>query len=413
MAERTEGAREPKITAMLEERIAAGDFPSAVYLVAERGVARFTGALGDAVREPVRHAATLETIYDLASLTKPLVTGLLTATLVERGEVELDGAVSHYLSEFAREDKRAVTVRQLLTHTSGLPAWRPLYLLAGGDPSRALEVIASQPLEQEPGARVVYSDLGFITLGLLLQRVTDSPLAALARERIFAPLKLARTFFNPENSFQTSVAACESGGNAYEREMCEKQYAAQPGSRSGHQTESESSRHPEGERASQPEGERRETRAANWRTGTIWGEVHDGNAFFLGGAAGHAGLFSTAREALTLALQFLPRTSQLLADETCALFRTNMTAGLDEARSFAWQLAATPDSTAGPLLPPDSFGHLGFTGTSCWVDPNRERLFILLTNRTHARALPFVNINSVDASTRSPSRLSNAAADDG
>jgi serine-type D-Ala-D-Ala carboxypeptidase len=371
MAERTEGAREPKITAMLDERIAAGDFPSAVYLVAERGEVRFTDALGDAVREPVRHAATIDTIYDLASLTKPLVTGLLTATLVERRLVELDGAVSNYLSEFEREDKREITVRQLLTHTSGLPAWRPLYLLADGGPSRALETIAAQPLEQTPGARVVYSDLGFITLGLLLQRATGSPLDALARERVFAPLKLARTFFNPEKSFQTSVAACESGGNAYEREMCESQ------------------------QVSQPEDDRRTPRAANWRTGTIWGEVHDGNAFFLGGAAGHAGLFSTARETLTLASQFLPRTSQLLAGETCALFRTNMTEGLNEARSFAWQLAATPDSTAGPLLPPDSFGHLGFTGTSCWVDPNRERVFILLTNRTHARALPFVNINSV------------------
>jgi len=135
--------------------------------------------------------------------------------------------------------------------------------------------------------------------------------------------------------------------------------------------------------------------AADWRTATIWGEVHDGNAYFLGGAAGHAGLFSTARETLRLAEQFLPRTTRLLAPATCALFRTNMTEGLNEARSFAWQLAATPDSTAGPLLPPESFGHLGFTGTSCWIDPTSERVLILLTNRTHARALPFVNINSV------------------
>jgi CubicO group peptidase (beta-lactamase class C family) len=368
-----------QITELLTERIAAGDFPSAVYLVAERGTVRFGDALGDAVREPVRRAATLETIYDLASLTKPLVTGLLTAMLVERDEVRLDGAVSLYLSEFAREEKRAITVRQLLTHTSGLPAWRPLYLLADGDAARTLEVIAAQPLEQAPGARVVYSDLGFITLGLLLQRVTGSPLAELARERIFAPLKLARTFFNPEKSFQTSVAACESGGNAYEREMCETQQVGQP----------------EGESSVQPESNQSTPRATNWRDRTIWGEVHDGNAFFLGGAAGHAGLFATARETLRLAEQFIQRTTQLLEPTTCILFRMNMTEGLNEARSFAWQLASTPDSTAGPLLYPESFGHLGFTGTSCWVDPYYERVFILLTNRTHARALPFVNINSV------------------
>lgn len=362
MTERAEGTGEPNITAMLEERIAAGDFPSAVYLVAERGAVRFAGALGDAVRDPERRRATLETIYDLASLTKPLVTGLLAATLVERGAVGLDDPVAKHLAEFATEEKRAVTIRHLVTHTSGLPAWRPLYILCDGDASRVLEVIASQPLEQPPGSRVVYSDLGFITLGLLLQRVTQTPLVELVRREIFAPLELRRTFFNPEKSLQTEVAASESGGNGYERAVCESEHGAQS--------------------------------LKGWRTQTVWGEVHDGNAYFLGGAAGHAGLFSTARETLKIARQFLARETMLLAPETCALFRTNMTEGLNEARSFAWQLAATHESTAGPRLAPDSFGHLGFTGTSCWIEPASERVFILLTNRTHAHALPFVNINS-------------------
>ena len=351
------------ISAMLAERIEAGDFPAAVYLVAERGVARFAGALGDAVREPARHPATLETVFDLASLTKPLVTGMLLARLVERGAVGLDSPVAEHLPEFGAGDKRAVTARHLLTHTSGLPAWRPLYLLTGGDRGRALEVIAGQPLERAPGGRVVYSDLGFITLGLLAEAVTGARLAELARAEIFGPLELSRTFFNPERSLRTGLAACESGGNAYERGMCE----------------------------SEPGG----GRGVRWREGTIWGEVHDGNAYFLGGAAGHAGLFSNAGEALRLASQFLPRTSGLLGPETCEHFRTDMTEGLNEARSFAWQLAATPDSTAGPRLPPDAFGHLGFTGTSCWIDPARERVFLLLTNRTHARQLPFANINGV------------------
>jgi CubicO group peptidase (beta-lactamase class C family) len=351
-----------EISAMLAERIEAGDFPSAVYVVAERGRVCFADALGDAVREPGRRAATLETIYDLASLTKPLVTGLLAALQVERGGLELDGKVSQYLEEFDSEEKRPITLRHLLTHTSGLPAWRPLYLLTRGGPERVLETIAAEPLEQGPGARVVYSDLGFITLGLILQRVTDVTLAELARREIFEPLGLARTFFNPSKSLQSEVAACESGGSAYERGMCET----------------------EGRKA-----------GGEWRTQTIWGEVHDGNAFFLGGAAGHAGLFSNARETLRIAEQFLPRTTRLLSPDTCALFRTNMTEGLNEARSFAWQLAATPESTAGPRLPPEAFGHLGFTGTSCWTDPARERTFILLTNRTHARTLPFANINSV------------------
>lgn len=346
---------------MLAERIEAGDFPSAVYVVAERGRVRFAGALGDAVREPDARHATPETIYDLASLTKPLVTGLLTALRVERGELELDGKVFRHLEEFDTEEKRSITLRHLLTHTSGLPAWRPLYLLTEGGPERVLETIAAEPLEREPCVRVVYSDLGFITLGLIIQRVAGAPLADLARRDIFEPLGLTRTFFNPSKSLQTETAACESGGNAYERGVCET----------------------EGRKVT-----------GKWRTQTIWGEVHDGNAFFLGGAAGHAGLFSNARETLRIAEQFLPRTTRLLSPGTCALFRTNMTEGLNEARSFAWQLAATPESTAGPRLPPEAFGHLGFTGTSCWTDPASERTFILLTNRTHARPLPFVNINS-------------------
>jgi CubicO group peptidase (beta-lactamase class C family) len=348
------------ISSMLAERTSAGDFPSAVYIVAEGARVAFADALGHAVFEPERRAATLETVYDLASLTKPLVTGLLTAQLVERGELDLDKEVARYLPEFDVEDKRAITIRQLLTHTSGLPAWRPLYLLARGERERALPTIAGLPLESAPGRSVLYSDLGFITLGFLLERMHGGSLASLAQREIFAPLNLKRTFFNPERAIRTETAACELG-NAYERATCGEEQAAS---------------------------------YAGWREQLIWGEVHDGNAHFLGGAAGHAGLFSTARETLKLAQQFLSSQTQLLAPETCALFRTNMTAGMEEARSFAWQLAATKDSTAGPRLPPDSFGHLGFTGTSCWTSPERGRVFILLTNRTHARALPFVNINS-------------------
>ena len=355
------GARDEAISAMLAERIAAGNFPSAAYAVAEGARVVFSDALGDAVREPERLAATPDTIYDLASLTKPLVTGLLCALFVERASLELDAPISRHLPEFDREDKRPLTARHLLTHTSGLPAWLPLYFTAGGERGRVPEAIAAVPLEHAPGARVVYSDLGFITLGLLLSKLSGVPLAELARREIFGPLGLQRTFFNPERALRTGVAACESGGNLYERETCAHREGAD---------------------------------SFAWREGLIWGEVHDGNAHFLGGAAGHAGLFSTAFETTRIAAQFLAEQSRLLSPETCRLFRTNMTEGLNEARSLAWQLAATKDSTAGPALPPDAFGHLGFTGTSCWLDPRRQRTFVLLTNRTHARPLPFVNINS-------------------
>lgn len=354
-------ALEKTIFSFLAEHIAAGDFPSAVYLVAKRGAAIFGGALGNAVVNPQPIPATLDTIYDLASLTKPLITGLLCSRRIEAGELTLDSSIAHYLAEFDRTDKQDITVRELLTHTAGLPAWQPLYVLAEGECDRAVAALANLKLEYKPGTCVVYSDLSFILLGFLLERMTGIRLAQLARQEIIEALKLQHTFFNPEQALQTGIAACEIG-NGYEREMCRDSGGSE---------------------------------YRDWRKELIWGEVHDGNAHFLGGAAGHAGLFSTAHETFVLAQQFLAGESKLLKAETCQLFRQNMTPGLEEARSLGWQLAETKDSTAGPDLPADSFGHTGFTGTSCWIDPQHERVFILLTNRTHARTLPFANINSV------------------
>lgn len=353
--------RNEKLSGFLTEYINSGEFPSAVYLIGEGEEVVFADALGHSVVQPYRIANKLDTIYDLASLTKPLITGMLCARRIELGELTLDSSVSHYLPEFERTDKQMITVRELLTHTSGLPAWRPLYILAEDERERAAGAIASLDLEYKPGTRVVYSDLGFIALGILLERMTGHQLADLAQREIFEPLNLKQTFFNPEVALQTGIAACETG-NLYEKNMC-----AESGSGN----------------------------YSNSRQRLIWGEVHDGNAYFLGGAAGHAGLFSTATELFQLAQQFIPGYSHLLTAETCALFRQNMTEGLEEARSLAWQLAATKDSTAGTDLPPDAFGHNGFTGTSLWIDAEHARVFILLTNRTHARELPFANINAV------------------
>lgn len=353
--------RNERLSGLLQTHIDTGEFPAAVYLVGERDQIVYEDALGYSVVEPYRIANKLDTIYDLASLTKPLVTALLCARRIELGELTLDSSVSHYLAEFDRTDKQIITVRELLTHTSGLPAWRPLYLLTDDEPERAAGAIANLDLEYKPGTRVVYSDLGFIALGILLERMSHQRLADMAKHEIFEPLNLQQTFFNPELALQTGIAACETG-NAYEVDMCKQSGAGE---------------------------------YANSRQRLIWGEVHDGNAYFLGGAAGHAGLFSTARETFVIAQQFLGHMTKLLTPDTCRLFRENMTPGLEEARSLGWQLAATKDSTAGVSLPPDSFGHNGFTGTCVWIDPNSQRVSILLTNRTHARALPFANINAV------------------
>src|SRR4029078_10616169 len=212
--------RNDQLTALLQQHIEAGEFPSAVYLVGARDQIIYEVALGNSVVEPYRVANKIDTIYDLASLTKPLVTSLLCARRIELGELTLDSSVSHYLPEFERTDKQMITVLELLTHTSGLPAWRPLYLLTNDEPDRAVGAIANLDLEYQPGTRVIYSDLGFITLGFLLERMTGQRLATLAQHEIIQQLQLKHTFFNPELSLQTGIAASETG-NTYERNMCE------------------------------------------------------------------------------------------------------------------------------------------------------------------------------------------------
>src|ERR1043165_6208931 len=210
-----------QLSNLLQQHIEAGEFPSAVYLVGERDQIIYEDALGFSVVEPYRVANKIDTIYDLASLSKPLVTSLLCARLIELGELTLDSSVSHYLPEFDRTDKQMITIRELLTHTSGLPAWRPLYLLTDDQPDRAAGAIANLDLEYKPGTRVVYSDLGFIALGILLERLMAHRLADMAQREIFDALSLQQTFFNPEIALQTGIAACESG-NVYEADMCKE-----------------------------------------------------------------------------------------------------------------------------------------------------------------------------------------------
>jgi CubicO group peptidase (beta-lactamase class C family) len=350
-----------QISEFLQSRIDENDFPSAVYVVAEKGEIIFQDALGLAIVSPIKTEAKLTTIYDLASLTKVLVTGLLCAKLIEKGAINLSDKISKYFGEFNREEKREITIENLLLHTSGFVNWKPFYLMTN-DKSEIPNLIAAELLANARGSTIVYSDLNFILLGVLLEKIHGKPLDEIAKEEIFAPLKLRNTFYNPPRSRRDEFAATEFG-NYHEKNVClELGY---------------------------------DVSAHDWRDYQICGEVHDGNCWFMDGVSGHAGLFSNAEETLKIARQFLAEESVLLKSETCALFRTNFTPGLNEARSIGFQLAETPESTASLALSKDSFGHLGFTGTSVWIEPETERVFILLTNRTHARELPFVLINSV------------------
>ena len=354
-----------EIATFLSSRIDAGDFPSAVYLVAEKGEIVLHEALGHAVVEPELIEATTDTIYDLASLTKPLVTGLLAAEQIEDGDLGLDSRIDIYFNDPPIADLK---IRDLATHTSGLSAWKPLYLLAEHASSIDLAAVIANEGLRASGLSVEYSDLNFIALALMIEGLRPDLEFDLEVAR---RLGLTRTAFNPlARGFDREEIAASEKGNEFERRMCiELGFTREIETAAGQNVA--------------------------FRSDLIWGEVHDGNAYFMGGVAGHAGLFSTAEEVFKIASQFLPEYTQILKPETCKLFRTNFTQGMNEHRSFAFQLASTPDSTAGTKMSPESFGHLGFTGTSLWIDPVKERVFILLTNRTHDHALPFVNINSV------------------
>lgn len=349
-----------KISAFLQSRIEANDFPSAVYSVAEKGEIILQDALGFAVVEPEKIDAKFDTIYDLASLTKVLITGLLCAKLIETGEINLTDKISKFFDEFNTDEKREITIENLLTHTSGFVNWKPFYLTTDSK-SEILDFIVSEPLLNQIDTTVVYSDLNFILLGLLIEKLYGEDLETISKREIIDGLALQNTFFNPPKDLQKRIAASEKS-NEFEKQTCLEQ---------GY-----------------------DVSKYVWRNYQIWGEVHDGNCYFMNGVSGHAGLFSTVEETFKIAQQFLANQTTLLKPETCKLFRTNFTPNLNEARSIAFQLAETSDSTASQSLQKNSFGHLGFTGTSLWIEPETERIFILLTNRTHAHALPFVNINS-------------------
>ena len=357
-----------QISQFLQERIDAGDFPSAVYLVAEKGEIVFQDALGYAVVEPERIEARIDTIYDLASLTKPLITGLLIGKLLATEEIDLSDLAFRYLPEFKNDDKRVINLERLLLHTSGLTAWKPFYFEAEDRPD-ILNFISELPRELPEDSKVVYSDLNFTVLMFIVEKLYAARIDEAAKEEIFVELGLRDTYFNPDAELKHRIAASEKG-NEYERNTCEEMG------------------YPDSEKPAK-------AGTPNFRNRVIWGEVHDGNAWFMDGVAGHAGLFSTVEEVYKLAKEFLPRFTTVLTPETCEIFFTNFTRDLNESRSIAFQLAETPESTAGTKMSPESFGHLGFTGTSLWIDPVKERIFILLTNRTHAHPLPFVNINSV------------------
>jgi beta-glucosidase-like glycosyl hydrolase/CubicO group peptidase (beta-lactamase class C family) len=329
------------VYALLDRAVADGAFPGGVLAVGLNGqlVVHAFGQLEPGVE--TRETDT-NSIYDVASLTKPIVTTTALMMLAQQHRLDLDLPVGSYLPDFAASAhsdpdpswRAQVTVRMLLLHDSGLPGHRDFYKDAQGHDAILSRVVA-EPLIHKPGTQVEYSDLGFILLGEIVERLTGQALDAFAKQKIFAPLGMDRSQFNPPRSLRKDIAPTEKD--------------------------------------------------TTYRKRLIRGEVHDENAWAMGGIAGHAGLFSTAPDVAAFAQMILNggiyAHERLLARSTIQQFTARETIG-DSARALGWDVPAEP-SSSGRYFSPKSFGHTGFTGTSLWIDPERKLFVALLTNRVY------------------------------
>ena len=324
------------IERVVERGIKAGGYPGASVIVGRKGAAVFEKGFGKLSWSPSSTPVDAQrTIYDVASLSKVVGTTTAIMILYDEKKIGLDDLVVNYIPTFNGGDKDKVTIRQLLTHTSGLPAGRDIWRIAQ-TPLEARALVLSTPLEGRPGAQYIYSDLGADVLGLLVEVVSGEPLDKFLTRRVFEPLGMDETMYRPADSLRFRVAPTE---------------------------------------VTPPRGY------------PLRGEVHDENAYALGGVAGHAGLFSTAADLSVFAQMMLNGGEydgiQIISKSTVELF-TSRAFG---HRALGWD-TAEGDYGSGRFLGPTAYGHTGFTGTSMWIDPEREMFVILLTNRVHAaRAL--------------------------
>lgn len=309
-------------------------FPGAVVAVGRQGKLVHLQSFGKLSYAADAAPVTAETLYDLASLTKVIATTTMTMILVDEGRLDLDKAVQDFLPRFRGEGKEQVTVRHLLTHSAGIDWWAPLYEELEGQDAY-VERIQAMPLVYEPGTESLYSDLGIILLGEILERVAGEQLETFVRRRVFEPLGMEDTMYRPAAELRERIAPTEKDP---------------------------------------------------WRGRVVRGEVHDENAFALGGVAPHAGLFGTAGDLARFAQMIMNggvfEHHRIVSRETVERF--TRPAGVPEStRALGWDTKSPEGSSAGDLFSPDSFGHTGFTGTSLWIDPERELFVILLTNRVH------------------------------
>jgi uncharacterized protein YbbC (DUF1343 family)/CubicO group peptidase (beta-lactamase class C family) len=319
------------VDAIIEQAIAQRTIPGAVVLIGHDGHVIYRKAFGHRALEPRPEPMTLDTVFDIASMTKVVATTTAVMQLAELGKVRISDAVVRYLPEFGQNGKEDITVRQLLTHFGGLAADLDLQTPWEGKETAYKMAFAEKP-ETPPGAGFVYSDVGFIVLGALVEKVSGESLDRYASQHIFTPLKMTRTRYAPPKAWRAKIAPTQYDEHDH----------------------------------------------------MLRGEAHDPTAFRMGGIAGHAGLFSTADD--------LARFAQVLLDGGGRILSPLMVGKMTSPeqpptatvlRGFGWDVDSPFSSNRGDLLPVGSFGHTGFTGTSIWIDPTTKTYIILLTNAVH------------------------------
>ena len=334
------------ITRALQAAVDEKVFPGAVLFVRYHGNICYHQAVGVTSALPSQSPTSLKTIYDLASLTKPLATGTGVLCLVQDGLLELDQPIESIVQVLRGKPVARATMRDLLCHRSGLPAWRSFYeavalenntLPKEHSVNHVLKIIAEEPLEYEPKSQSVYSDLGFIFLGLAIETVTKQSLRQYCADRMFNPLQATPLSFFDDSHCQSSQAHIAP------------------------------------------------TEQDFWRGRMLHGEVHDQNAYVLGGAAGHAGLFGTAQAVSVMTKAWLEAylgRDVFLDAKLVRQFTSRQGEPKDSSWALGWDTPSTP-SSSGVHFSSSSFGHLGFTGTSIWIDPEVELEVILLSNRVN------------------------------
>ena len=328
---RAKGYSGQRAVAILSHGCEERAFPGSAFAVARNGNTILQGAVGGFTYDGSSEDVTLSTIFDIASVTKAVATSSMAMLLCERRQLTLQQPVIDILPEFEQKDSRRklVTLEMLLAHSSGLPAYIKLFQQAR-DRASLLRLAFQVPLERDPGTRADYSDIGFILLSELLERVTGEGLDSFCAREIFVPLKMRSTVFGPKPELRSAIPPTRND--------------------------------------------------QDFRHRVIQGEVHDENASVMGGVSGHAGLFSNTTDLMLFSASMLGFGTQLFRPATIELFTRRQTLPAGTSRALGWDTPSNP-SQSGKYFSSSSYGHLGYTGTSLWVDPERRLSVVLLTNR--------------------------------